>query len=331
MRAVPPPPEAEPPSLERIVEGLRYARSAARADGHLRRRHRRHVLRHADGALPGRGQPPGRRGRARAALRRSGGGLAARDADERLGGPRAPPRRRGHASRRRCGASASSASAWRPNLALALLGLVVAGGADMLSGIFRGTIWNQTIPDHLRGRLAGIEQVSYSTGPLLGNVESGAVASLAGVRASIVSGGVLCVAGVAVAALALPAFWRYDARRELAGAWHRYAGAGSGTGSRSMPGDAVGVGLVQRLVLEQRPGERLELVAVRLELGDRGRARTPRRSGAPPRPPARGCAPTASPAPGEQGRLVVRAGQHRHRADALGHAPAARPSGGRSG
>ncbi len=82
----------------------------------------------------------------------------------------------------------------------------------MLSGIFRGTIWNQTIPDHLRGRLAGIEQVSYSTGPLLGNVESGAVASLAGVRASIVSGGVLCVAGVVVAILVLPAFWRYDAR-----------------------------------------------------------------------------------------------------------------------
>jgi MFS family permease len=91
----------------------------------------------------------------------------------------------------------------------------VAGGADMVSGIFRGTIWNQTIPDHLRGRLAGIEQVSYSTGPLLGNVESGAVASLAGVRTSIVSGGVLCVAGVAVAILALPAFWRYDNRDDL--------------------------------------------------------------------------------------------------------------------
>jgi hypothetical protein len=65
----------------------------------------------------------------------------------------------------------------------------------------------------LRGRLAGIEHVSYSTGPLLGNVESGVVASLAGLRASsIVSGGVLCIAGVAVAALTLPAFWRYDAR-----------------------------------------------------------------------------------------------------------------------
>jgi MFS family permease len=81
----------------------------------------------------------------------------------------------------------------------------------MVSGIFRSTIWHQTIPDRLRGRLAGIEQVSYSTGPLLGNVEAGAVASLAGLRASIVSGGVLCIAGVAVAAVALPAFWRYEA------------------------------------------------------------------------------------------------------------------------
>jgi hypothetical protein len=53
-----------------------------------------------------------------------------------------------------------------------------------VSGIFRGTIWNQTIPDLLRGRLAGIEQVSYSSGPLLGNVEAGFVASVAGVRAA---------------------------------------------------------------------------------------------------------------------------------------------------
>jgi MFS family permease len=101
-----------------------------------------------------------------------------------------------------------------PNLALALLGLGAAGAADMISGIFRSTVWNQTIPDELRGRLAGIEQVSYSSGPLLGNVESGVVASLVGVRASIVSGGALCVAGVAAMAVALPAFWRYDASRE---------------------------------------------------------------------------------------------------------------------
>jgi MFS family permease len=78
-----------------------------------------------------------------------------------------------------------------PNLGLAILLLALAGGTDMISGIFRGTIWNTTIPDHLRGRLAGIEQVSYSAGPLLGNLEAGVVASFAGVRASIVSGGVL--------------------------------------------------------------------------------------------------------------------------------------------
>jgi hypothetical protein len=54
--------------------------------------------------------------------------------------------------------------------------------------------------------------VSYSSGPLLGNLEAGVVASLAGLRASIVSGGVLCVAGVVLAAFALPAFRRYDAR-----------------------------------------------------------------------------------------------------------------------
>jgi MFS family permease len=99
-----------------------------------------------------------------------------------------------------------------PSLWLALLFLALAGAADMISGIFRSTIWNQTIPDHLRGRLAGIEQVSYSTGPLLGNLESGIAASLFSVRTSIVSGGVLCVVGVVIAAAALPAFVRYDAR-----------------------------------------------------------------------------------------------------------------------
>jgi MFS family permease len=99
-----------------------------------------------------------------------------------------------------------------PSLVLALVALVVAGGADMVSGIFRMTIWNQTVPDRLRGRLAGIEQVSYTSGPLLGNLRAGVVASLASVRVSVVSGGVLCVIGIVLAAIALPAFRRYDAR-----------------------------------------------------------------------------------------------------------------------
>lgn len=79
----------------------------------------------------------------------------------------------------------------------------------MVSGIFRMTIWNETIPDALRGRLAGIEQVSYSSGPLLGNFEAGAVAALTSVRTSIVSGGVFSIVGALAVAVALPGFRRY--------------------------------------------------------------------------------------------------------------------------
>jgi MFS family permease len=89
--------------------------------------------------------------------------------------------------------------------------LAVAGGADAVSGIFRSTMWNQTIPDHLRGRLAGIEMVSYMSGPMLGHLEAGLAAAAFGVRASVVSGGVLCVVGVIACGLLLPKFIAYDA------------------------------------------------------------------------------------------------------------------------
>jgi len=94
----------------------------------------------------------------------------------------------------------------------ALVCLALAGGADAVSGIFRATLWNQTIPDALRGRLAGIEMVSYLSGPLLGHVEAGAVAAVWGVQASVVSGGVLCVAAVLVCGALLPRFRAYTAR-----------------------------------------------------------------------------------------------------------------------
>ncbi len=94
---------------------------------------------------------------------------------------------------------------------MTLLFFVLAGAADMISAVFRGTIWNQTIPDNLRGRLAGIEMLSYSIGPLGGQVRAGIVADRWTVRGSIVSGGVSCVAGVALTAIWLRDFWRYDA------------------------------------------------------------------------------------------------------------------------
>ena len=94
----------------------------------------------------------------------------------------------------------------------ALACLAVAGAMDSISGLFRSTIWNETVPAHLRGRLAGIEMLSWSSGPTLGGAEAGAVASLAGLRASVISGGVLCVAGTALLVLLMPRFWAYDAR-----------------------------------------------------------------------------------------------------------------------
>ena len=103
---------------------------------------------------------------------------------------------------------------------LALLFLAAAGAADMISGIFRMAVWNQTIPTSIRGRTAAIEMISYHTGPSLGNAEAGLVARLFGVRTSIVSGGVLCAAGSLALAMLLPKFIAYDSiegvrRREL--------------------------------------------------------------------------------------------------------------------
>jgi MFS family permease len=94
----------------------------------------------------------------------------------------------------------------------ALMFLGAAGFFDMISGIFRGSIWNQTIPNYLRGRLASIEMMSYLTGPMLGSAKMGIVAEKFGVKTALVSGGVLCVVSVMGAALFLPKFLKYDGR-----------------------------------------------------------------------------------------------------------------------
>jgi len=98
------------------------------------------------------------------------------------------------------------------NLAWVLIFLAIAGGADMVSGMFRMVMWNQTIPDDVRGRMAGIELLSYSIGPLLGQLRSSTAASLTSLRVSFISGGVLCIVGVGIAAVALPSLWKYDDR-----------------------------------------------------------------------------------------------------------------------
>lgn len=97
----------------------------------------------------------------------------------------------------------------------ALIFLGAAGFFDMISGIFRGAIWNQTIPNYLRGRLASIEMISYLTGPMLGSAKMGIVGEFYGVRFALVSGGILCVIAVVLTALFLPKFAAYDGREGI--------------------------------------------------------------------------------------------------------------------
>jgi len=212
MRAVPPPPDAERPSIRRVVEGLRYARSRQELLGTY----------FVDMIAMFFGMP-----------------MALFPAiAQNLGGPKvlgllyAAPAfgsfvfsaTSGWTNRvHRHGMGVIvAATAWgfaiigfglAPSLQLALFFLALAGAADMMSGIFRGVIWNQTIPDSLRGRLASIEMLSWSSGPALGNFEAGVVASIFNVRVSVVSGGVLCVVGCVLCAAALPLFRGYDAKR----------------------------------------------------------------------------------------------------------------------
>jgi hypothetical protein len=98
-----------------------------------------------------------------------------------------------------------------PSVWFALCFLAVAGGADECSGVFRDTMWKQSIPDHLRGRLAGVELLSYGAGPPTGQLRSGLVAAVTGPRFSLTSGGLACVGAVAAVCLALPSFVRYTA------------------------------------------------------------------------------------------------------------------------
>jgi MFS family permease len=212
MRATPPPPDAAPPSLRGVVEGWRYARSRPELLGTYLVDINAMLFGMPNALLP--------------AIAAKHGGA------ETLGVLYAAPSAGSVLATVTSGwtrhvvrhglAVVLAAGLWgvaivgfglAGSLWLAVPLLAVAGGADAVSGLFRSRIWNETIPDELRGRLAGIEMLSYSIGPLLGNVEAGAVAALTTVRVSIVSGGALCLVGTGVLAVMLPTFLRYDARR----------------------------------------------------------------------------------------------------------------------
>jgi hypothetical protein len=92
-----------------------------------------------------------------------------------------------------------------------MLFLVFASASDMVSGLYRDAILKTVTPDEMRGRLEGISLSVVGTGPSLGNAEAGLLAAVTSVRFSIVSGGLACILGAGVLAVALPRYRRYDA------------------------------------------------------------------------------------------------------------------------
>jgi MFS family permease len=93
--------------------------------------------------------------------------------------------------------------------------LALAGAADSVSAVCRSIINQDLTPERYRGRMSSIFGVVVTAGPRLGDVESGTVASAAGVEFSVVSGGLLCLVGVAAILLAFPQLARY--RRQING------------------------------------------------------------------------------------------------------------------
>ncbi|MBA3763956.1 MAG: MFS transporter [Actinobacteria bacterium] len=95
------------------------------------------------------------------------------------------------------------------NLPLALAFLALAGAADVISAIFRSTIAQLATPDRLRGRLSTIFIVVVTGGPRLGDFEAGLMASWFTPTISVVTGGLACIAGAGVVALAYPELRRH--------------------------------------------------------------------------------------------------------------------------
>lgn len=101
-----------------------------------------------------------------------------------------------------------------PWLPAALALLAIAGWADVISSVFRGTIVQLSVPDSLRGRLTGLHIAVVTGGPRLGDLESGVAAALFSPVAAVVSGGLGCVAGALALAGLLPGFRRQRAEAQ---------------------------------------------------------------------------------------------------------------------
>jgi MFS family permease len=97
---------------------------------------------------------------------------------------------------------------------LVFLGLAAAGAADAFSASFRQTMWNQSIPPEIRGRMGGLEMISYALGPMAGQFRAGAMAAWTTLRFSLTFGGLACSGSIGAVAVALPSLWRFDSRTD---------------------------------------------------------------------------------------------------------------------
>ncbi len=93
-------------------------------------------------------------------------------------------------------------------LALGLVLLALAGAADVISAVFRGSILQTTVPEHLQGRLSGTYIAVVTGGPRLGDAEAGVAASIGGPQFAVWSGGLACLVGLGLVAWRVPELWR---------------------------------------------------------------------------------------------------------------------------
>ncbi|HEX6711751.1 MAG TPA: MFS transporter [Thermoleophilaceae bacterium] len=112
---------------------------------------------------------------------------------------------------------AVAAAAIVPNLWFAAAMLALAGAADSVSAVCRNVINQSVTPDAMRGRMSSIYSLVVTSGPRVGDIEAGAVASLTSARFSMASGGLACVAGVALIVVAFPQLAAFDLERVEAG------------------------------------------------------------------------------------------------------------------
>jgi predicted MFS family arabinose efflux permease len=100
---------------------------------------------------------------------------------------------------------------------LTLFALVAVGASDSVSTILRNTIRQMQTPDHIRGRMVSINQIFFSGGPQLGEIEAGAVAQAFGIPAAIISGGIGCLLAVLAVTGLWPQLGRYSGEEAVAG------------------------------------------------------------------------------------------------------------------